>query len=453
MGAEGVRINPDPQTQTPSSGSFRDDGALAVDWVASYLERVRDLPVLSQVEPGQIRAALPAAAPDEPEPFAAVLEDLDRVLMPGLTHWQSPRFFAYFATTGSEPGVLAELLIAGLNQVGILWRTSPALQELEELTVDWLRQLVGLPETFAGHIEDTASTGVLAAAIAARSANPDRKVLVVSEHAHSVGEKAARLLGLELRKVPTDDEFRMRPDLLRAEDACAVIATIGTTGMASVDPVPEIAARCGAAGTWLHVDAAYAGSAAILPELRPLFAGWEHADSIGVNPHKWLGVPMDCSVLWTRRSDDFRNAFSLVPEFLRSPDDALNLSEVSIPLGRRFRALKLWAVLRCYGRVGLEERIREHLRLAELFESWVRDERGWEVVAQRHLSLVCFRRVGSDELNEEILERVNASGEVFISHTRLGGRYVLRLAIGNFRTSEDDVRLAWDVLRREAATL
>ena len=430
--------------------SFRDDGVLAVDWVASYLERVRELPVLSQVEPGEIRAALPAAPPEEPEPFSAVLADLDRVLTPGLTHWQSPRFFAYFATTATEPGVLAELLIAGLNQVGILWRTSPALQELEELTVDWLRQLVGLPAAFTGHIEDTASTGVLAAVIAARAVHPDRKVLVVSEHAHSVGEKAARLLGLELRKVPTDDDFGLRPELIGADDACAVVATIGTTGMASVDPVPEIAERCAAAGTWLHVDAAYAGSAAILPELRHHFAGWELADSIGVNPHKWLGVPMDCSVLWTRRQEAFRDAFSLVPEFLRSPDDAVNLSEVSLPLGRRFRALKLWAVLRCYGSSGLRAALREHLRLAALFEEWVREEPGWEVVAPRHFSLVCFRRDGSDENNERLLERVNASGEVFISHTRLDDRFVLRLAVGNFRTTEDDVRLAWDVLRREA---
>jgi aromatic-L-amino-acid decarboxylase len=433
--------------------SFREDGALAVDWVASYLERVRELPVLARVEPGDIRAALPVSPPGEPEPFAAVLEDLDRVLMPGLTHWQSPRFFAYFATTGAEPGVLAELLIAGLNQVGILWRTSPALQELEEVTVDWLRQLVGLPEDFRGHIEDTASTGVLAAVIAARVLQPDRHVLAVSEHAHSVGEKTARLLGLELRTVPTDGEFRMRPDLVRPEDACAVIATVGTTGMASVDPVPEIAERCAAAGTWLHVDAAYAGSAAILPELRHQFAGWEQADSIGVNPHKWLGVPMDCSVLWTRRQDVFRRAFSLVPEFLRSPDDALNLSEVSIPLGRRFRALKLWAVLRCYGQSGLQDRIRAHVRLAEVFESWVEAEPGWDVVAPRHFSLVCFRREGSDEDNERLLERVNASGEVFLSHTRFDDRYVLRLAVGNFRTTEDDVRVAWDVLRREAAAL
>jgi aromatic-L-amino-acid decarboxylase len=294
---------------------------------------------------------------------------------------------------------------------------------------------------------------VLAAAIVARSLTPDRRVLVCSEHAHSVGEKAARLLGLELRKVPTDDVYRMRPDLMREHDACLVLATIGTTGMASLDPVPEIAERCAAAGTWLHVDAAYAGSAAILPELEGLFAGWERADSIGVNPHKWLGVPMDCSVLWTRRQEEFRKAFSLVPEFLRSPDDALNLSEVSIPLGRRFRALKLWAVLRCYGRRGLQERLREHLRLAQLFESWVLAEPGWEVTAPRHFSLVCFRREGSDADNERLLESVNDTGEVFLSHTRFADRYQLRMAIGNFRTTEDDVRLAWDLLRREAGAL
>jgi aromatic-L-amino-acid decarboxylase len=405
------------------------------------------------VEPGAIRDALPAAPPETAEPFQAVLDDLDAILLPGLTHWQSPRFFAYFATTGVEPGVLAELIVAGLNQVGILWRTSPALQELEELTLDWLRQLVGLPDSFRGHIEDTASTGVLGALVVARSLQPDRNVLLCSEHAHSVSEKAARILGLELRKVPTDDAFRLRPDLLEAHDACAVVATIGTTGMASVDPVLEIAQRCAAAGAWLHVDAAYAGSAAILPELREHFAGWERGDSIGVNPHKWLGVPMDCSVLWTRREEDFRRAFSLVPEYLRSPDDAVNLSEVAIPLGRRFRALKLWAVLRCYGRAGLQDKLREHVRLAELFEGWVRDEQGWEVTAPRLFSLVCFRREGSDEDNERLLERVNDSGEVFLSHTRFADRYQLRLAVGNFRTTEEDVRVAWDVLRREAAAL
>ena len=433
--------------------SFREDGAAAVEWVASYLERVSDLPVLSQAEPGDIRATLPPSPPDEPEPFSSVLRDLDNVLLPGLTHWQSPRFFGYFAATGSEPGVLAELLIAGLNQVGILWRTSPALQELEEVTLDWLAQLLGLPSDFHGHIEDTASTGVLSALAVARAVRPGHRVVLCSEHAHSAADKAAKLLELELRKVPVDDEFQLRPELLELDDACAVIATIGTTGAAAIDPVPEIADACKAAGVWLHVDAAYAGSAAVSPELRPLFAGWERADSIGVNPHKWLGVPMDCSALWTRRPDDFRRTFSLVPEFLQSPDDAVNLSELSIPLGRRFRALKLWAVLRCFGRMGLQERIREHVRLAALFEGWVRDEPGWEIVARRHFSLVCFRREGADAENERLLEKVNASGEAFLSHARLGDRYALRLAIGNFRTSEDDLRLAWDVLNREAAVL
>ena len=432
--------------------TFREDGALALEWVASYLEGVRGAhPVLADVEPGAIAAALPAEPPEDPEPFSSVLADLDAVLLPGLTHWQSPRFFAYFATTGSEPGVLAELVAAGLNQVGILWRTSPALQELEEVTLDWLRQLLGLPEGFRGHLEDTASTGVLAALAVARAQQPDRRVVACSEHAHSVVDKAARLLELELSKIPVDDEYRLRPDLLDLERACAVVATVGTTGAAAIDPVPAIADACAASGSWLHVDAAYAGSAAVCPELRALFAGWEHADSVGVNPHKWFGVPMDCSALWTRRPDEFREAFSLVPEYLRSPDDAVNLSELSIPLGRRFRALKLWAVLRCFGRTGLQERIREHLRLAALFEGWLREEPGWDVVAPRHFSLVCFRRHGSDDENERLLERVNASGEVFLSHARLGDRLALRLAVGSFRTTEEDVALAWDVLRREAA--
>jgi aromatic-L-amino-acid decarboxylase len=429
---------------------FREDGSRALDWVASYLERVRDLPVLSRSEPGDVRASLPASPPEGPEPFTAVLEDLDGVLLPGLTHWQSPRFFAYFATTSTEPAILAELLAAGLNQVGILWRTSPALQELEEVTLGWLAQLLGLPSGLHGHIEDTASTSTLVSLAAARAAAPGRRVVVVSEQAHSSVEKAARLLELELRKTPVDEDFRMRPDRLDLEDACAVVATIGTTASASVDPVDAIADRAESAGVWLHVDAAYAGAAAICPELRAHFAGWERADSVVVNPHKWLGVPTDCSALWTRRADAFRNAFSLVPEYLRADEDVVSLSEYSQPLGRRFRALKLWAVLRCYGRTGLQERIREHVRMASLFEGWVREEPGWEVVAPRHFSLVCFRREGTDEENEQLLERVNASGEVFLSHARLGGRYALRLAIGNFRTAEEDVRLAWDVLRREA---
>ena len=432
--------------------SFREDGAAAVEWVASYLERVRELPVLAQVEPGALRSRLPASPPERPEPFANVLRDLDEVLLPGMTHWQSPRFFAYFANTGSEPGILAELLSAGLNQVGILWRTSPALQELEELTLDWLAQLLGLPEGLHGHIEDTASTATMVALAAARRAKPGARVVLCSEQAHSSVEKACRLLELEPRLVPVDDVFRMRADALDLEGACAIVATVGTTSTSSIDPVAAIADAAAAAAVWLHVDAAYAGSAAVCPELRHHFEGWERADSIVVNPHKWLLTPMDCSTLWTRRPDDLRAAFSLVPEYLRVSEEVASLSEYSPVLGRRFRALKLWAVLRCYGREGLQERIREAIRLAELFESWVRAEPGWDVVAPRPFSLVCFRRDASDEENEALLGRVNATGEVFLSHTKLNGRYVLRLAVGNARTTEADVQLAWRVLRREGAT-
>jgi len=273
---------------------------------------------------------------------------------------------------------------------------------------------------------------------------------VCSEHAHSSVEKACRLLGLEPRATPVDDAFRLRADELDLSGACAVVATIGTTSTSSVDPVPAIADACERAGAWLHVDAAYAGSAAVCPELRDAFAGWERADSVVVNPHKWLLTPMGCSALWTRRPDDLRAAFSLVPEYLRVSEEVASLSEYSPALGRQFRALKLWAVLRCYGREGLQQRIREAIALAALFEGWVREEPGWEVAAPRPFSLVCFRREGSDEENEALLERVNETGEIFISHTKLNGRYTLRLAIGNARTTEADVRHAWSVLRREA---
>jgi aromatic-L-amino-acid decarboxylase len=428
--------------------TFREDGDAALDWAARYLERVGDYPVLAQVEPGWLRERLPAQAPEAGEPFSALIGDLDRLILPALTHWQHPRFFAYFANTGSEPGVLAELLIAALNQVGILWRTSPALAELEEVTLGWLAQLLGLPPDWHGHIEDTASTGTMTALAVARHALPGRRVVVCSEHAHSSVDKACRILELELRKAPVDDEFRIRPDLLDLTGACAVVATVGTTSTTSIDPVAEIAARKG--DVWLHVDAAYAGSAWVCPELRSTAAGVEHADSLVVNPHKWLLVPMDCSTLWTARVDAFRDTFSLVPEYLRSSDDAVSLSEVAIPLGRRFRALKLWAVLRCYGREGLQAMIREHVRLAELFESWVRDEPGWELCAPRPFSVVCFRREGTDEENEALMERLNATGEIFLSHTKLNGRLVLRLALGNARTTEDDVRWAWDLLRKES---
>ena len=432
--------------------SFRDDAHATVEWVARYLESVGELPVLARIAPGELRARLPESAPEEGEPFAAILRDLDEVLLPAVTHWNHPRFLAYFATSAAEPAILAELVAAALNNVAFLWRTSPAATELEYVALDWLGQLLGLPREWHGHIEDTASTSTLAALAVARRERPDSRVVVCSEHAHSSVEKAARLLGLDVRKTAVDEAFRLRPDALDLGGAVALVATVGTTSTTSVDPVASMADRCREAGVWLHVDAAYAGAAMVCPELRWAFEGVERADSLVVNAHKWLLTPMDCSCLWTSRPDAFRATFSLVPEYLRTSDEeTLSLMDYGPALGRRFRALKLWAVLRCYGRAGLQAVIREHVRLASLVERWVREEPGWEVCAPRPFSVVCFRRRGSDDENRALLERVNASGEAFISHTELDGRYVLRLAVGNLRTSEDDVRRVWDVLRREAA--
>ena len=428
---------------------FRADGYAAVDWAARYLERVGELPVLAQVKPGELSAKLPVSPPEHGEPFANVLRDLDELIVPALTNWQHPRFFAYFAVTASEPGILAELIAATMNQVALLWRASPASTELELRTVDWVRQLLGLPDGWHGHIEDTASTSTLAALIAARHIS-GRNVVVCSEHAHSSVEKAARMLGMELRTIEADEQLSMRTAGLDLSDAAVVVATVGTTSFASVDPVRELAELAHAAGAWLHVDAAYAGSSWICEEERWSQDGVELADSLVVNPHKWLMVPMDCSLLWTSRPDELRTAFSLTPEFLRTDDGAYALSDYGPALGRRFRSLKLWAVLRCYGREGLQSMLREHVRLANLFAEWVEADPDWELCAPQRFSLVVFRRNGTDEENEAIVERANRSGDMFLSHTRLDGRYVMRLAIGNARTTEEDVRRAWDVLNREA---
>jgi aromatic-L-amino-acid/L-tryptophan decarboxylase len=435
--------------------SFRDDGRATVEWVARYLEDRRELPVLARVSPGEIRAQLPATAPDVGEPFSAVLADLDSILLPGITHWNHPRFFAYFSITASEPGILAELLLAALNQNAMLWRTSPAATELEQVTLGWLADLLGLPTSWNGHIEDSASTSTLAALATARHVAPaGRTVVYCSEHAHSSVDKACRLLGLEVRKVASDGEFRMRTDGLDPSDAVAVVATVGTTSTTSVDPVPAIADLCQAAGVWLHVDASYAGSAAVCEEHRWALAGCERADSLVVNPHKWMFTPIDCSALFTSRPGDLRDAFSLVPEYLRTSDaDVINLMDYGPALGRRFRSLKLWAVLRVFGREGLQRTIREHVRLAQEFERWVVLADEWELVAPRPFSVVCFRRVGSDELNERLLERVNAAGRVYMSHTRLHNRYVLRFAVGHADTNDADVRLAWDELNAFAEEL
>jgi aromatic-L-amino-acid decarboxylase len=434
---------------------LRADGSAALDWAARYLERVGELPVLAQVEPGEIRARLPVSPPEQPEEFSAVLRDLDELLMPGVTHWQHPRYFAYFASSSSEPAILAELLAATLNSIAILWRTAPASTELEGLVLDWVAQLLGLPQGWHGHIEDSASTSTLAALTAAREAS-GREEIVCSEQTHSSVDKAARMLAMRLRKVPVDEQFRMRAELLGdLSDAAVTVATVGTTASTAVDPVAAIADACERAGVWLHVDAAYAGSAMVCPEHRWAFEGVERADSVVVNAHKWMLTPNDCSLLWSRRPEDLRRAFALVPEILRTPEaeDGLSMSEYGPALGRRFRALKLWAVLRCHGRAGLQAHIRGGVELAAMFERWVAQDPGWELCAPRRFSVVCFRLAGDDERNRLLLERVNASGEMFISSCVLDGRYVLRLAVGQMRTTEEDVRIAWDVLRREASEL
>jgi aromatic-L-amino-acid decarboxylase len=432
---------------------LRRDGYASIDWAANYLENVRKFPVMSQLSPGDVAALLPERMPERAEPFSAVLADLDRVILPGITHWQHPRFFSYFATTSSEPAILAELLAATLNQVALIWRASPASTELEAVTMAWLADLLGLGEGWHGHIEDTASTSTLAAMVAARHRSGHNAV-VFSEHAHSSVEKDVRILGMESRKVAADDAFRMRvsgvaEQLARGDVAC-VVATAGTTSAASFDPIPEIAELCGRHGVWLHVDAAYAGSAWACPEFRASQAGVADADSLVVNPHKWLLVPSDCSALFTRRPEALREAFTIVPEYLRTDDEAANLSDYGPALGRRFRSLKLWATMRCFGRAGIQEFIRRSVRLAQRFATWVDADPEWELV-HSSLSLVCFRFNGSDEENLAIVERVNRSGEIFITHTRLADRIVLRLAVGYLHTTEDDVAFAWSILKARPA--
>jgi len=429
--------------------TFREDLERATEWVDAYMQRVGELPVSANVEPGETRARLPASPPEHGEPFDALLRDLDEVILPGLTHWNHPRFFAWFANTGSEPGILAELLIAALNVNNMTWLSSPAATELELVVMDWLAQLLGLPRDWHGHIEDTASTATVAALAAAREVRP-RGVVYASEQANVSVEKAAYLVGLEFRKVEVDEAFRMRADF-PLDDATAVVATVGTTGTTSVDPVPELARRCEEAGVWLHVDAAYAGPAWVCPELRWSLEGVDRADSVVVNPHKWLFTPMDCSTLWTRRPEALHEAFASTREYLPATQDAIDLRDFGPALGRRFRSLKLWFVLRSYGTEGLRALIREHVRLAQLFAMLVEAEPGWEVVAPHPFSTVCFRHLEAD--NDAIARAATATGELFVASSRLRGEAMIRLAIGNAQTTEQDIRRSWEVLRECAAVL
>ena len=462
---------------------FRAEAHRLADWIADYLEHPERFPVLARVRPGEIRDALPASAPERGESFAAIFADFERIVVPGLTHWNHPGFFAYFAITASAPGILAEFLSAALNQQAMLWRTSPAATELEDVSLAWLRQLLGLPDTFDGVIYDTASISTLHALAAAREAAvPDVRArgltgrfdpagvrVYCSEHAHSSVDKAVILLGLghdAVVRIAADADYRMRADLLAAaiesdraagRVPLAVVATVGTTSSTSVDPVAEIAAISARANVWLHVDAAYAGVAAMVPGSEWLLRGAERADSIVVNPHKWLFTPFDLSVLYCRRMDVLRQAFALTPEYLKTSEaDAgvRNLMDTGIQLGRRFRALKLWMILRHFGAERLREALAEHMRLARIFAGWVDASDRFERAAPVPFSVVCFRvKDASDVEHARVLDTVNASGEVFLSHTRLDGRYTLRLAIGNLATRESHVRRAWELLREAASSL
>ncbi len=446
---------------------FREFGHKLIDWVADYLESSERFPVLSTIQPNDIIDGLPAHGPEQGETLDRIFDDFERVILPGITHWNHPRFLAFFANTSSPPAVLAELLAAALNANGILWKTSPAVTELEVVTLRWLLHWMGLPQDWFGMILDTASTSTLHAIAAARAemapetrdlGAPNDLVLYTSDQAHSSVEKGAMALGFgrrNVRSIGSDAEFRMRPDLLEEAIAadrsvglrpCCVVATIGTTSTTSIDPVPAIAEIAQREGLWLHVDAAYAGSAAVVPEFRWILDGCERADSLVFNPHKWLMVPVDCSILYCRHPDVLRQAFSLVPEILRTTDGGLNMMDYGIPLGRRFRSLKLWFVLRYYGHEGLAEIIREQVAMTQQLRDKIAADPRFEICAPSEFSVVCFRQRGSDETNRVLLDGVNGSGRFFISSTVVQGRYILRIAVGNIQTTRATLDELWSLL-------
>ena len=480
-----------------SPEQFREAAHATVDLLADYLAHLEDFAILPAIEPGALRDQLPREPPEGPEPVGAILADVARLVEPNATHWQHPGFLAYFATTASGPGILGEFVTAVLGQNAMLWRTSPVATELEEVVVGWLRRALGLPDAFDGLLTDTASTSSLIAIAAAREAagldavarglagRPEIGVPVVyaSEEAHSSIEKACMTLGLGRSaccRIPTDDVYAMRTDALEAAIAAdraagrtpiAIVATIGTTSSTAVDPVPAIAEIAERAGLWLHVDAAYGGAVALLPDHRALFAGWERADSIVVNPHKWFFTPLDASLLLSRRMPVLRAAFSLVPEYLRTLDQqgpVHDFSEYQPQLGRRMRALKLWFLVRYFGIEGLRRRIDAHCRLAEHLAGEVDAHPDFERMAPVRFSTLCLRwrpaalvghedepevRARLDSANERLMAAVNASGEIFLSHTRLRDRFVIRVAIGNLRTETRHVARAWTLLQAEAARL
>ena len=464
---------------------FRKNAYAVVDWIADYYKRIEEFPVLSQVRPGEIRAALPRECPQNGEPFEEVLRDVEKIILPGVTHWQSPNFFAFFPSNASGPGILGEFLSAGLNVQGMLWAAGPTCTELETHVLDWLVPALGLPDKFlststgGGVIQDTASSASLCALLAARervtnfqsnrTGMPGKLVAYTSAQAHSSIEKAAQIAGIgrdNLRLVDVDENFAMRPDALALaiqNDRTAgltpffVCATVGTTSSNAIDPLPQIGPICREHGIWLHVDAAMSGTAALCPEFRHIHNGVEYADSYCFNPHKWMFTNFDCDCFYVADRKALIQTLSVVPEYLRNQATesgaVIDYRDWHIPLGRRFRSLKLWFVLRHYGIEGLQFHIREHVRLAQQLAVWVKEDPRFELAVEPPLNLVCFRLRAGDEQNQKLMDTLNRSGDLYLTHTKLNGRLTLRLCVGQTNTTERHVRKAWVRIQEEAFRL
>ncbi len=475
----------EPKSFHMTPESFRSRGHLVVDWIADYYQRIESFPVLSQVSPGEIRASLPGEAPQRGEPFEDILSDFERLILPGVTHWQSPNFFAYFPSNASAPSILGDLLSSGLGVQGMLWATSPACTELESHVLDWLVSALGLPEKFlstksgGGVIQDTASSATLCALLAARERATNfesngagvmgKLCAYTSTQAHSATEKAIRIAGIgyeNLRLIEVDEKFAMSADALaeamqRDRESGLipffVCATVGTTSSNAVDPLPQIGSLCREFGAWLHVDAAMSGTAALCPEFRHIHEGIEYADSYCFNPHKWMFTNFDCDCFYVADRNMLIQTLSVLPEYLRNKatesGSVIDYRDWQIPLGRRFRSLKLWFVLRYYGIEGLQFHIREHVRLAQQFTSWVQEDDRFELAVPPPLNLVCFRLKSSDEANQRLMDRLNRSGSLYLTHTRLNNRLTLRLCVGQTNTAERHVQNAWNRIQEEASQL
>lgn len=464
-----------------SSAEFKKYGYQLIDWVADYLDNIEKYPVLAQVKPGEVKSQLPKTAPVDRETFDDMINDLNKIIMPGVTHWNHPNFMAYFNSTSSGPGILGELLSAAFNSNGMVWKSNPSGTELEETVLNWFREMIGLPANYFGIVYDTASVSTMHAIAAAREytgmdvrkkglSGLPKLILYFTDHTHSSIEKGAVTLGIGLdgvRKIPADNNFAMIPEKLAeaiSEDRSkghlpfCVVATIGTTSSTAVDPVDSIAEICKTEKIWLHVDSAYAGVTAMLPEMKTYFKGMERADSIVINPHKWLFVPVDFSILYTSKPEVLKNAFSLVPEYLKTSEESvINYMDYGIQLGRRFRSLKFWFVLRYFGIDGLRERLREHLRLTQLFAGWIDESNLFERLAPVYFGTVCFRAKPENiteenelnKLNERLLEKVNSTGKVFIVNTRLNGKFTIRMVISGLRMEERHIKNAWEIINTE----